>query len=241
MTASEIRELLRDADLIFSGDAPYSVKEFRRKQDRRQYQVKLELGLRHGFSLPSSLDSGHFVGLMLSRVALPYSSLPSFDELPVPFRCMATDLEEGQLVTLDHGSLGLAMRATMAIPGVFAPVDWQGRLLVDGGLLNNVPGDIVRAMGADVVIAVDVGEALKTRDELRSALEQASQSLTIMIQHGATHGLDDADIIIRPDLQNIGATDWRKSERTVRRSAGGFRISSERPSTPTTSTLRLPP
>ncbi len=67
-------------------------------------------------------------------------------------------------------------------------------------------------MGADFVIAVDVGEALKSRDELRSVLEQASQSLTIMIQHGSTHGLDDADIIIRPDLQNIGATDWRKSD-----------------------------
>ena len=73
-------------------------------------------------------------------------------------------------------------------------------------------GDIVRAMGADFVIAVDVGEALKSRDELRSVLEQASQSLTIMIQHGSTHGLDDADIIIRPDLQNIGATDWRKGD-----------------------------
>ena len=128
------------------------------------------------------------------------------------FRCMATDLAEGELVTLDHGSLGLAMRATMAIPGVFAPVDWQGRLLVDGGLLNNVPGDIVRAMGADVVIAVDVSEALKSRDELRSALDQASQSLTIMIQHGATHGMDDADIIIRPNLENVGSSDWRKSD-----------------------------
>ena len=138
MTAPEIRELLRNADwdLIFSGETPYSLKEFRRKQDGRQYQVKLELGLRHGLSLPISLDSGHFVGLMLSSIALPYSSLPSFDELPVPFRCMATDLAEGELVTLDHGSLGLAMRATMAIPGVFAPVDWQGRLLVDGGLLK---------------------------------------------------------------------------------------------------------
>ncbi len=124
MTASDIRELLHNADwdLVFSGEAPYSLKEFRRKQDRRQYQVKLELGLRHGFSLPSSLDSRHFVGLMLSRIGLPYSSLPSFDELRIPFRCMATDLEEGELVTLDHGSLGLAMRATMAIPGVFAPV-----------------------------------------------------------------------------------------------------------------------
>ncbi len=132
---------------------------------------------------------------------------------------MATDLEEGELVTLDHGSLGLAMRATMAIPGVFAPVDWQGRLLVDGGLLNNVPGDIVRAMGADVVIAVDVGEALKSRDELRSVLDQASQSLTVMIRHGATHGLDDADIIIRPDLQKIGSTDWRKSDAIADRGA----------------------
>ncbi len=221
MTAADIRELLHNADwdLIFSGGAPYSLKEFRRKQDSRQYQVKLELGLRHGFSLPSSLDSGHFVGLMLSRIALPYSTLPSFDALPIPFRCMATDLEEGELVTLDHGSLGLAMRATMAIPGVFAPVDWQGRLLVDGGLLNNVPGDIVRAMGADVVIAVDVGEALKNRDQLRSALDQASQSLTVMIQHGATHGLNDADIIIRPDLQSVGSTDWRKSDAIADRGA----------------------
>jgi len=214
MTAAEIRELLHNADwdLVFSGEAPYSLREFRRKQDGRQYQVKLELGLRNGLSLPSSLDSGHFVGLLLSQIALPYSTLPSFDGLPIPFRCMATDLEDGELVTLDHGSLGLAMRATMAIPGVFSPVDWQGRLLADGGLLNNVPGDVVRAMGADFVIAVDVGGALMSRDELRSALDQVSQSLTVMIRHGASHGLEEADVVIRPDLGSVGSTDWRESD-----------------------------
>ena len=160
-SAEELAVLVAGADwdLLFLGDVPFDLKEFRRKEDRRQYPVRLELGLRDGLSIASGLDPGHQVGLFLSRVAFPYASPIDFDDLPIPFRAVATDLEMAEVVVLDGGSLSRRLRATMAIPGVFAPVVLNGRFLGDGGLLNNVPVDVVAALGVDRVIAVDVGAA----------------------------------------------------------------------------------
>ena len=85
------------------------------------------------------------------------ASITNFDRLPIPYRAVATDLESGQAFVIGHGNLVRAMRASMAVPGVFTPVEWDGRILVDGGVVNNLPVDVVRAMGAEIVIAVDVG------------------------------------------------------------------------------------
>ena len=121
------------------------------------FPSQLEFGLKHGLTLPGALNPGQQVALMLDRIALPYGDLKSFDDLPTPFRAVATDLRKGDVVVLDRPPLSRAMRATMSIPGVFAPVNWDDWLLVDGGVLNNVPADVVRKLGADIVIAVDVG------------------------------------------------------------------------------------
>ena len=200
-----------DWDLTFLGDTPYALKDFRRKEDRREYQVGLELGLRGGVKLPTSLDPGHQVGLLLSRIALAYSSLASFDELPIPLRVVAVDLESGDALVLGDGSLSQALRATMAIPGIFSPVERQDRLLVDGGLLNNVPADVVREMGAEVVIAVDVGASLVKRDQLDSAISQLNQAVDVMIRDNTRQVLEEADLVISPPLQDFSAGDWRKS------------------------------
>ena len=92
-----------------------------------------------------------------TRIALPYYGIKNFDELPTPFRCVATDIRAGEPIVLSDGSFARALRATMSIPAVFTPVVLDERLLVDGGTLNNVPADVVKAMGADVAIAVNVG------------------------------------------------------------------------------------
>ena len=218
-SADELATLVTEADwdLLFLGDVPFDLKDFRRKEDRRQYPVRFELGLRDGLGVASGLDPGHQVGLFLSRMAYPYAAPLDFDELPIPFRAVATDLERAEVVTLGRGSLARALRSTMALPGIFAPVELDGRLLADGGVLNNVPVDVVRAMNVDHVIAVDVGAELDDRRELRSALQLASQALAVMMAERTRALLKAADAVIEPGTSEFGSTDWRRAEELIRR------------------------
>ena len=218
MSAAEIQEMLRSADwdLILRPDIPYPLKSFRRKEDDREYPIKLDAGLRHGFRLQSGLNPGHHIGLLLSRVALPYSMVESFDDLTIPFRCVATDLEKGGVVVLDRGPLGPALRASMALPGTFDPVRLSGRLLSDGGILNNVPVDVARAMGADVVIAVSAGAPERDKPpETMGAV--ANRAIDLMMQDLERPRLRQADVVIVPDLEGFGSSDFRKSDAIVAR------------------------
>jgi len=218
MSASEIRDLLLEADwdTLFEHDVPYPQRTFRRKQDRRQYPVDVELGLRGGLSLPSGLSSGHQIGLLLSRIALPHTARESFDDLPIPFRCVAVDIERGQALALHQGSLVQALRATMAIPGVFAPSRVQGRLLVDGGVLDNVPADVARAMGADVVVAVSVGENLQQPTPL-SMTGLVNRAVVVMMDTATRRTLKDADLVLEPHLEGFDSLDFRRAAELVRR------------------------
>ena len=170
-SVAEVRALIEgiDWDAMFRGEVAYALKTFRRKEDRRDFPVRLDLGLRAGLRLAPGLDPGHEVELFLSRLAVPYAAPTCFDDLPIPFRAVATDIEAATVVELDEGSLATALRGTMAIPGIFQPIERDGLLLADGGLLNNVPADVTRTMGADVVIAVNVSAPLEKRAALRSA------------------------------------------------------------------------
>ncbi len=213
MSSADIREMLRSADwdLLLRPDIPYPLKAFRRKEDDREYSIKIEAGLRHGFRLQSGLNPGHRIGLLLSRVAFPYSTVQSFDDLPIPFRCVATDLEKGEAVVLDRGPLGPALRASMALPGTFDPVRLGGRLLSDGGILNNVPVDVARAMGADIVIAVNVGAPERDKpSETIGAV--ANRAIELMMQDLAKPRLSQAEVVILPDLDGFSSSDYRKSE-----------------------------
>src|SRR6266436_6358833 len=143
-----------DWDKILRDHTPYEDLSFLRKQDQRAYPNSLVLGLRKGLYLPGGLSAGHQIGLLIDRETLPYFGLPSFDALPVPFRCVATDLVSGKQFVFKDGPLAEALRATMSIPGAFTPVHDGQHVYVDGGLVNNLPTDVVRQMGADIVIAV---------------------------------------------------------------------------------------
>ena len=105
-----------------------------------------------------------------------------FDALPIRYRAIATDFESGGMVVLDHGDLATAIRASMSVPGAFAPVERDGRLLVDGGLVRNLPIDVARQLGADVVVAVNVGTPLLKRTELTSLVSAAEQTLAILTE-----------------------------------------------------------
>lgn len=219
LSPEDLRVLMRDADwdLIFLADSPFKYKTFRRKQDAREFPSLIELGLKDGLKLPSGLNAGQGVQSMLDRIAAPYPLLDSFDELPTPFRAVATDLDLADVVVLGGGSLAEAMRATMAIPGMFAPVTLNGRILVDGGTLNNVPADVARAMGADVVVAVNVSSATDGFAAPTNFFDVLGRTMDAMMAMGVAKALQSADLVITPDLRGFPGTDYRRSEEIAAR------------------------
>jgi NTE family protein len=212
MSADELTALLQgiDWDEMF-GFSPFRFKNVRRKEDARDYPSRIELGLKQGLALPLALNSGQQVDFLLARIGGPYMTLATFDDLPTPFRAIAVDLVTARQVVLDKGSLAAAMRATMSLPGIFPPVERDGAVLVDGGAMNNVPADVVRTMGADVVVAINVGYMGDTRTVSRSLLGLMSQTVDVMMQASTRTSMQGADVIINPALQSFTSLDWRRS------------------------------
>lgn len=128
----------------------------------------IKIGLKHGSRLPPGLNTGEQISLLIDPETLNYSTVPSFDDLPIPFRCVSTELVSGKPYVFEQGSLSEAMRATMSIPGVFDPVRQGDKIFVDGGLVDNLPTDVVRKMGADVVIAVHLTRRCELGPSARS-------------------------------------------------------------------------
>jgi len=214
LSPDDIQTLLRetDWDLISRADSPYRFKTFRRKEDARAFPGQLDFGLKGGFTVPSALNSGQQIELLLDRIALPYFALEHFDALPIPFRAVATDLRLARPVVLDSGSLSDALRASMAMPGLLSPVTLDGRLLVDGGALNNVPADVVRAMGARVVIAVNVGSSTDEPPAPTTLFGVLDQTIDAMMTSSTREALTAADLVIVPDLKGLSASDWRRTD-----------------------------
>ncbi len=211
MTPEEMRAFVErmDWDAALGGTPAHDELTFRRKEDRRSYQTEIELGgLPNGLQARSGLNPGHRIGLVLDRLTLPYTSVRSFDELPIPFRCVATDMLAAKPVVLKGGSLSQALRATMSLPGIFTPVEIDGQVLADGGLLNNIPTDVAKEMGAAVIIAVDVGTPLGDRKTLDSLFGVLSQSIGVATIENDRRSLRQADIIVAPDLGNYTLLDF---------------------------------
>ncbi len=185
---------------------------FRRKEEDQNFLVKFPLGLRgHHIQLPKGLIQGQKLNQMLRRLTLPVAHITSFDDLPTKFRAVATDLETGEAVVMKSGDLTTAMRASLSAPGVFAPVERDGQLLVDGGISENIPIDVAREMGVDILIVVDVGFPLLTRDKLTSAPIISNQMLAILIQKNSRQQLatlSKNDIIIAPQLGDTSSFDF---------------------------------
>src|SRR5688572_19853564 len=178
MSADQIEQALRDMDWVemFNDRVARPERSFRRKRDDDLALIAGKPGIGNdGIKIAPGVLSGERVLLLLERLTQPVATRTHFDQLPIPFRAVATDLNSGQAVVMDQGSLALAMRASMSIPGVFRPVTRGEHLLVDGGLVNQLPVDVVRAMGADRVIAVDVSSPLLKLDEGASPFEIVDQ------------------------------------------------------------------
>lgn len=206
----EIEEFVSGLDWRVALDPklPYQDLSLRRKQDEREYPTQIEFGIKNrSVRLPGGVTTGHGVGLILSRFTAPWEDLGSFDDMPTPFRAVATDLKKGEEVVFDKGPLFDAMRATMSMPALFPPVEWQGRLLVDGGLVNNIPVDLVRKMGADIVIAVAL-DVPEDASGYTSLLGVARQSMNVLIVLNERRSLAHADLILMPDLKGFDSTSY---------------------------------
>jgi NTE family protein len=217
MSASELRALIigTDWDVMF-GSSSFEFKNIRRKEDGRSYPSRLEFGLKRGIVPPTSLNDGQQVDFMLARIAAPYYALARFDDLPTPFRVVAVDLKAGEKVVIHDGQLATALRATMSLPGVFPPVERDGRVLVDGGALDNIPADVVREMGANTVIAVNVGQA---PDEVvdYSIFGLMGRTVDAMMQSSTRASLKFADLTIAVDVEGFGSLDWRRADDLIAR------------------------
>src|SRR6202790_4502932 len=223
MTAADIDATMRSLDWqeAFREAPPRRDFAFRRKQDDRNFLVRLPLGLKHRqILLPKGFIQGQKLQETLRQLTLPFSNSTDFDLLPTPFRAVATDLETGRAVLLDRGDLAIAMRASMSAPGVFAPVESNGRLLVDGGLAENLPINVARAMHADILIVSDVSFPLQPRAALDSALSISNQMLAILLRKDSDRqraSLSPQDILIEPNLGSATVTDFTSPSAVIAR------------------------
>src|SRR5215469_1309304 len=214
---AELEEIVSQQkwDIIIGGQTPYEDLSYRRKEDARDYPTFLQLGLKKGFSLPAALNAGHQISLLIDRETLPYADVKSFDDLPIPYRCVATDLVSGKEIVFKDGSLPQAMRASMSIPGVFKAVRSGDQVLVDGGLVGNLPTDVVRQMGADVVIAVHLETAPVKADEIQSFFSVLGRSVDVVIRENELRGLAAADLVVKVDVQSYSSMDYSKSKTII--------------------------
>ncbi len=155
-------------------------------------------------NLPQGFINTHKLDLLISRLYSPADHLEHFDDLEIPFRCMAVDIETGDIKTFEQGSLSRAVRASMAIPSVFPPIEIEGRLYVDGGLIRNLPAQENRELGADILIGVYVGGVLEPKEELNSLFDVLSQSAFMMSILDSKEQKELVDILIEPDIHDEG-------------------------------------
>jgi len=217
MRPEEMRKLVESLDWseLLAGGTPYQALPYRRKEDRRDYPNAMVVGLKNGPQLASGFNSGSRVLLELDQLALPYSRLKSFDDLPVPFRCVGTDLVSGHEEVFASGPLGEALRSTMSLPGIFSPVRKDGQVIADGGLLNNLPVDVAKAMGADIVIAVHLDTGTVSPEAVRSWLDVAGRSIDVMIRANELNSMLAADVLLRADVSKYTTLDFEQAEKIV--------------------------
>jgi NTE family protein len=217
MDSSQITEIVEQADfgVLLSPSQRFIDQPVVDKQRWNRAYGSFTLRFRKGFSLPAGLNPGESLSLLLSRTTLAYSSVTNFDELPTPFRCVATDLISGNAIVLGRGSLAQAMRATMSLPAVFTPVKRDGMVLVDGGIVENIPVEVVRQMGAQTVIAVALKTPKANPDRLKSLLDILHESVNVAIAQNERRSLASADLIISVDTTKFTGTDYSKWKQII--------------------------
>src|ERR1700761_9314989 len=214
---AEVREVVDGINWndVLRGQTPFKDLSFRRKQDAHEVPSSLEFGLRKGLQFPAGFNSGQQVSLILDRIALPYSELKSFDDLPIPFACVATDLVSGKPHVFRSGPLALALRSTMSLPGIFTPVRTDDHVYVDGGLLNNIPIDVAKEMGADIVIGIHLETQPLSPTAPLSSFAVLGESISVMIAANELRSMDQADLLVSVPLEKYDALDYGAADAII--------------------------
>ena len=217
----EIEAILVSVDWkdVLNDDPPRIDYPMRRKNDTLRYLMDFRFGLRDGaIQLPRGVIQGQKLLLLLRRLTLHTWRTQDFDQFPIPFRAVATDIASGEPVVFREGDLALAIRSSMSVPAAFAPLRVDGRLLVDGGIVNNVPVDIVQQMGADRLIVVDVGAPLASDEQLNSPIAITMQMLDVLMKQRTAQVLSamaPEDIKILPQLGTLSSADFIRSPEAI--------------------------
>jgi len=213
-SASEVETIMMGVnwDSGYSDTIPRNILSYRDKQLRDRYNIPLNIGYNEGqVRAPSGLLRGQTMSQLLRQSTDLVQQFGHFDDLAIPYRAVATDLETSLPVVISHGSMVKAMQASATVPGALQPAQIEGKLLVDGGIANNMPVDVVKAMGADIIIAVDIGSPLVKKDKLDSTiavLDQLSNFLTNASTEKQKQLLTDKDVLIRPAIDALSTTDF---------------------------------
>jgi len=203
-----------DWDKVFNSKAYREQLTFREKRNQRRFfQIEIGLG-KNGLTAPAGFIGGQSLLMELKRLTRNIS-IDDFSKLPIPFKAVATDLRTAEPYVLEKGDLALALRASMAVPFAFAPVEIDGHLLADGNILNNLPVDVVRAMGAEVVIAVNISTPLSDIDTSSSFFTVTKQAITAALIQNTRRALQQADLIITPALDQYNTTDFKKAAELI--------------------------
>ena len=222
LSAADMEQAVTSVDWnqLFDDDPPRAEWPMRRKEQSLNPTFGFSIGRRDGkLRLPKGAISGQEVVLYLSELTAGVEGVENFDRLPIPFRAVATDLETGEMVVFDRGPLPLAMRASMAVPGVFAPLETDDRIYVDGGLVRNLPVDIARAMGVDRLIVVKLDSKPPTREQLSSVLGSIGQMVNFVFAQNEARSLTEIDprrdILVTPQLGDIGPGDFARGPEAI--------------------------
>lgn len=214
----QIERIVDSIDLqnVLQDIVPRSAKPFFEKEFGERYVITLPV-TKKGIGLPKAVSKGQNVLDLLTYVLSPVDSITDFKKLPIPFFCVATDVENGKMVLLEKGSLPLALRSSGSFPTLLNPVEMGGHLLIDGGIVNNFPSDIMKSKDVDIIIGVDVQSDLIKRDRLNSVITILNQIVSYDIYEQSKKGELDSDVYIKPDISDFTVVDFDKSKKIIQK------------------------
>ena len=224
VSPEHIQRVISETDLaaLFDDDPPRSdIAELIKRNDYRPL-FNFTLGYNDGIRLPSGASAGYKFELFLKQLIGMGASVSDmdFDDLPVPYRAVATDLESGEMKVFSHGDLSRIMRASMSLPGIIAPEVIEDRVYVDGGLVRNLPVDIARDLCGDIIIAVNLGTAPKPREQINSSIDVAVQSIVLLTEQNVGRSLQELtsdDVLIVPDLEEFDSSTFNQPREIIER------------------------
>ncbi len=201
-----------DWNAALSASPKRDLLSYRRKSDDRNYLLGFEMGIKDSkVRLPQGLISGNKLSFILRSEVLRAENVKHFDNLAIPFRAVTTNIETGGMVVIEDGDLSTALRASMAVPGAFTPVNRDGELLVDGGLVSNLPVEIAQQLGVDHVIAVNIGSEIYSLEKLGNIVGLSVQTVNVLIQQNidrSVAALEPGDVLIKPQLGEFSSTNF---------------------------------